>query len=70
MEEFVRVIPEDEFKKKLDGLSRLLTEQKKGGFSRHLRLQFLISYVTVPVDRAFTPGQLGRIFGLIEKEYP
>lgn len=68
MQEIPRLMDDHEFRKELERIQEHLNAISKGSNTVEVRRNYLISCVTVPSAKIYTPDQLRQIFDLTWKE--
>ena len=67
MQEIPKLMDDHEFRKELKGIQEHLNAISKGSNTVEVRRNYLISCVTVPSAKIYTPDQLRQIFDLTWK---
>lgn len=73
MQEIPKLMDDHEFQKELERIREHLNAISKDSNTVEVRRNYLISYVTVPSAKIYTPDQLRQIFELtweIKEEHP
>lgn len=68
MQEIPRLMDDHEFQKELERIQEHLNAISKGSNTVEVRRNYLISCVTVPSAKIYTPDQLRQIFDLTWKQ--
>lgn len=73
MQEIPRLMDDYEFRKELERIREHLNAISKGSNTVEVRRNYLISWVTIPSAKIYTPDQLRQIFDLTwetKEEHP